>query len=136
MTQLSNLLYTSDSLIKTDDVAKLIDMVDGARRANALHGVTGALLLSDRRFIQLIEGEATKIDTLFKNIRKDARHENIKLVFKSSISVRRFGSWSMAFATPSSVPSELGVRFLSDLKADESQKAQKLLTLLGALVAA
>ncbi|MBK4730696.1 BLUF domain-containing protein [Oxynema sp. CENA135] len=67
-----------------------------SRRNNQRDGITGVLLCSGGIFFQILEGEAEKIDNLYKKILKDDRHTDI-LCLKSELNVRTrmFPDWSM-----------------------------------------
>ena len=68
-----------------------------ARRNNALHGVTGALLFSDGCFAQVLEGARADVETIFEAIQCDVRHEEATIMHLHQIEERSFGDWSMAF---------------------------------------
>ena len=67
-----------------------------ARRNNRPLGVTGALCLSSRGFLQILEGPASAINELFRRIVKDPRHSAVTLIDYSHIPCRDFEHWSMA----------------------------------------
>ena len=68
-----------------------------ARRNNARHGVTGALLFSDGCFAQVLEGARGDIETVFEKIQCDARHRDVTIMHLHPVEERSFGEWSMAF---------------------------------------
>ncbi|HVL86107.1 MAG TPA: BLUF domain-containing protein [Pseudonocardia sp.] len=67
-----------------------------ARSKNAKAGVTGALLVSDDWFVQILEGEEAVVRALYERIRRDSRHERISLVDEGTAQARTFGRWAMA----------------------------------------
>ena len=67
-----------------------------ARRNNRPLGVTGALCLSPRGFLQILEGPAAAVNELFRRIVKDPRHSAVTLIDYSRIPCRDFEHWSMA----------------------------------------
>lgn len=68
-----------------------------ARRNNARHGVTGALLFSDGCFAQVLEGAREDIEEVFETIQCDPRHSDVTILHLHEIEERSFGEWSMAF---------------------------------------
>lgn len=74
-----------------------------ARQANAACGVTGALLFTEGRFVQALEGERDQVQATFDRIALDPRHDEIDVLSSQFADHPRFKSWSMAFVgdTPS-----------------------------------
>ena len=68
-----------------------------ARKQNATHGVTGALLFTEGRFVQALEGERTVVQKTFDRIALDPRHEEIDVLSSQYADRPRFTEWSMAF---------------------------------------
>lgn len=77
------------------DSAILSAILTTARRNNARHGVTGALICRHDIYLQLIEGEAATIDTLFARICEDDRHLAVTLLNREAVSDRLFPGWAM-----------------------------------------
>lgn len=69
-----------------------------ARIQNEKYGITGMLLYRDGFFIQALEGEENRIDTLFANITRDPRHRDVTLVYKKPLQQRAFPEWTMGFS--------------------------------------
>lgn len=67
-----------------------------AQAHNAAHGITGVLCQGQGFFFQVIEGERSKVNTLYRRISADARHKDVDLLLYEEITERRFGPWSMA----------------------------------------
>jgi len=93
-------------------------------QANQLASITGMLLymeirLIDKlegRFMQLIEGNESKIQLLYKKIGTDHRHDNILLLASGKQSAANFSNWSMSY---SGQPLEqLGFKLLEDTLFD------------------
>lgn len=77
------------------DKAMLAGILSQARRNNARHAITGALICRQDIYLQLIEGPAAAIDALFEHIRVDDRHTNVQLLMQEEASERLFPGWSM-----------------------------------------
>lgn len=68
-----------------------------ARRRNPMCGVTGALLVTEGRFVQALEGEREAVQATFDRISRDPRHEDIEVLSSQFADRPRFTEWSMAF---------------------------------------
>jgi hypothetical protein len=76
--------------------AGLADILRVARAKNAALEITGALVLYDDWFAQVLEGPETAVTELFAKIKADARHDSIELDSSNPVSARLFGNWAMA----------------------------------------
>lgn len=81
-----------------DPRVELDRILSAARTRNDSNGVTGALLFGERRFVQILEGPPASVKTTFEMIRYDERHKAVTVLSTGFRNVRRFSSWSMAFA--------------------------------------
>lgn len=76
---------------------EMYSMLSRARDFNAENGITGCLLYHNTNFLQLIEGEEKKVDTLFHKIASDSRHHQVEILQQRQQEHRMFNKWSMAF---------------------------------------
>ena len=101
MTQpLFSLAYFSRNAINgtAEDMQSAITAIlASARRNNARHGVTGALLFSDGCFAQVLEGAREDVELVFETIQCDTRHSDVTIMHLHEVEERSFGEWSMAF---------------------------------------
>ena len=81
--------------------ADLQALLDWSRPYNAQHQITGLLLYSDGRFVQLIEGPAAVVQALFAQIQQDLRHTQVVTVSDGPGPQRWFADWQMAFGNVS-----------------------------------
>jgi hypothetical protein len=97
----------------------LLDLLSVSRRNNEQLGITGLLLFSSDRFIQLLEGDEADVRKLYEQIRQDTRHRDVTLVYEGHVSERDCPDWSMGFQAlpesewlefPSADGSEQGLR--------------------------
>jgi hypothetical protein len=95
---LKQLIYCSDASEAIDAPALQL-ILDGARSRNAELGITGMLLYSNGRFIQVLEGEADVLEVLYAKIANDPRNDHVRTVMRRSIAERDFPNWSMAYRT-------------------------------------
>ncbi len=79
-------------------------ILDWSRVWNPKHGITGALMLNDRNFSQVLEGPASAVRSLFGHIACDRRHKNVELLQADYFKQRDFDNWSMAFAGSATEP--------------------------------
>ena len=94
--QLKRVVYVSEKTDASDTTLK--DIIASSQKNNPEEGVTGCLLSGSNSFIQLLEGPADFIDTLYSKISKDNRHENVMTLCEEKIDERLFLSWSMKLA--------------------------------------
>lgn len=90
-----NLFYTSSA----NDLQQheLETLLEKAREKNAVNGITGILLYCDGIFVQLLEGEETKVKETFDRIAKDPRHMDLRNIVSTSSEKRYFPEWKMGY---------------------------------------
>ena len=89
------LVYSSRSR-KNFSASELKSMLETFRAYNASVGVSGILIYSFGRFLQLIEGEKATVEALFASILKDGRHFDIDRI-NVQLPRRLFQEWSMGY---------------------------------------
>jgi len=94
--QLKRVVYVSEKTDASDTTLK--DIIASSQKNNPEEGVTGCLLSGSNSFLQLLEGPADFLDTLYSKISKDNRHENVMTLCEEKIDERLFLSWSMKLA--------------------------------------
>ncbi|MGI4742678.1 MAG: BLUF domain-containing protein [Janthinobacterium lividum] len=77
--------------------ADLQGILNWSHTYNAQHRITGLLLYSDGRFLQLIEGPETVIRALYARIQQDLRHTQVTTLSDGPGPQRWFADWHMAF---------------------------------------
>jgi hypothetical protein len=95
---IQRLLYQSESLItgtETDVRDRVAAIVAASQRRNERNGLTGALLFVDGLFIQVLEGEAGRLEATFERICRDLRHRRVVLHEFSEAPERVFAEWAM-----------------------------------------
>ncbi|MCG6942075.1 MAG: BLUF domain-containing protein [Thiohalocapsa sp.] len=90
------LCYTSTAITEMQR-QDLVDLLTVSRRNNARLGITGLLLYSSDRFIQLLEGDEAQVRKLYELIRRDKRHRDVTLVSEEHVEARECPDWSMGF---------------------------------------
>jgi hypothetical protein len=95
-----SIVYTSKA--SSDDLTsggtpEIDAILATARRRNPDFGVRGALLFTEGRFIQVLEGEQPAVKATFDRIMADPRHHDVEVLCSQFTSKARFDYWSMAF---------------------------------------
>lgn len=67
-----------------------------AQAYNAANGITGVLCQGRGVYLQVLEGEKNRIESLYERIVLDKRHNNLALRQQQDVNRRRYGSWAMA----------------------------------------
>jgi hypothetical protein len=77
--------------------AELQALLNWSRRYNAARHITGVLLYSEGRYVQVLEGREADIRALYARIQADTRHEQVVTVCEGPAPQRRFADWCMGF---------------------------------------
>lgn len=94
--------YVSRAAEPFDD-ERLAALLAQSRRANHEHDLSGMLLYRRGRFFQVLEGPADAVDALMTKIRRDPRHDEVRVLLREQIDERRFEEWTMGYE-PIGVP--------------------------------
>lgn len=98
--RVQHILYCSRAVHPLDSSA-LTDLLEQSRAYNAGHHITGLLCYSYHggvgHFVQVLEGSAQEVHTLFAKIRHDRRHYHVELLSNKAGAERLFADWQMAF---------------------------------------
>ena len=68
-----------------------------ARERNGNDDVTGALVFSENKFFQVLEGPPSRVERTLERILRDARHSKHTVLHRVNRFERRFTGWSMAY---------------------------------------
>jgi hypothetical protein len=75
----------------------VLDAIEAsAARNNVRLGVTGSLMVSGARVVQVLEGPEPAVRALLTTIAADARHTEFEVLSEHTVPDRTFGDWSMA----------------------------------------
>lgn len=92
-----HLIYKSENRILPHRNSVEFDhILSVARVNNALNGITGALLIYEGNFAQILEGDEIPVRTLMRKIKPDPRHGRLELLEEGATSGRVFKDWRMA----------------------------------------
>ena len=95
-----SLVYSSAAELNADsaaDRAMVDSILSTARRRNADIGLTGALLFTEGRFVQALEGDRDVVRATYYRIAVDPRHSGAEVLASQFGDRRRFKEWSMAY---------------------------------------
>ncbi len=102
---LIRLIYSSQAELdlRLSDVKQILET---ARTNNDALDVCGMLFYNSKYFLQALEGEREKVQSLFEKIGEDFRHENVNVVSDEPIAETLFSDWTMGYAGNSKAVSE------------------------------
>jgi hypothetical protein len=135
---IKSLLYVSRSNLQLPRQQPEVDAIVAESQArNATMGVTGALVFTERLFAHYLEGSEEALDILMERIRCDPRHRDLAIVYHEAIQARRFETWELAYAGPSTFVAG-NVWPLTDPipPATQRKAAERLIKLMGQFVEA
>lgn len=93
---MQRLVYISTAR-KALEQGELETILRASRRNNAAAGVSGLLVAGGRRFLQLLEGPAESVATVFDRIKRDPRHFAVVILSRKEVEQRLTAQWSMGF---------------------------------------
>jgi hypothetical protein len=79
-------------------------MAAAARDRNTETGITGLLILSGKRFLQVLEGPVPFVNELLAKIIRDPRHTRFEMLSYEQVAMPVFHDWSMAVLRLEYVP--------------------------------
>jgi hypothetical protein len=111
---LSQLVYVSNRKPNCTS-AEIEKILASCEKNNPSLSITGVLLYSDTKFIQLVEGEAKVIMELYDKIKKDTRHTSPMMISFNPIKEKSFPSWHMGTKDIS----KSDVQFKTDISGED-----------------
>ncbi|PPK96232.1 FAD-dependent sensor of blue light [Nonlabens xylanidelens] len=82
--------------IFADDINKSVinELIKKIASNNKKNNITGILIIRNKHFFQIIEGENHQIDKLYKTISNDKRHHNIIKLLENELLDRLFTAYN------------------------------------------
>ncbi len=77
------------------DAPTLSGILLDARRCNRRDGITGALIVRQDIYMQLLEGPRKAVEAAYQRIRQDDRHTDVRSVRRMNTPTRLFADWAM-----------------------------------------
>ena len=129
-TRLDRLVYRSVAAMPTEALLPLAELLGEAQRNNERAGLTGALAVNDGWFLQVIEGSPNAINALLRRLAADARHTELEVLSRRTVSGRLFPDWSMVAArvTPAIGPQLM--RLIDECRVSPEAAVDALLRLV------
>ncbi len=87
---------TANPNLNEEDIENLFKQVN---EFNSHHDITGVLLYAETNFFQLIEGEEDVVKSLYSQIEKDSRHNNIIKFVDKPVDNPAFDGYISRFVT-------------------------------------
>ncbi|MDA0117824.1 BLUF domain-containing protein [Vibrio sp. T11.5] len=114
---LVRLVYAS-TITKGITESDIQNILDVARKNNALVDVTGLLLFNRNYFLQCLEGSRAQVNKIYHQILNDQRHEDILLLDYTEIFEREFGDWSMGYIPEMNLTTPINLKYSVQAKFD------------------
>jgi Sensors of blue-light using FAD len=96
MDALINIVYTSRAGDVFRNRDSRLQLKVRAAQYNGKHDITGLLIYSQGTFMQILEGPESAVNALYEDICVDPRHDQVTLITRAMISIRKYAEWSMA----------------------------------------
>lgn len=103
---LLRLFYVSEIVGKPTDVEMQV-LLGQAQIRNRRLDITGMLAKSDGHFCQVIEGLPAAVEQVMERVRRDTRHQNIRVLLEQSVEQRQFEGWAMGLVVRDDLASEM-----------------------------
>ncbi len=89
------LIYRSVAKPEVLDMNVLSRLANRAAIANRRLGVCGILVVSDGRFLQVLEGQTKFVNSIYAKIIKDNQHYDVELISFENVVSANFHDWDM-----------------------------------------
>lgn len=90
------LTYESVAAKKMDN-EDMLQLLEKSRANNKRDGITGCLIYYRGGFIQVLEGEKSKVLATYEKIKADERHKEVHMFSEDHNVQRSFPNWGMAY---------------------------------------
>lgn len=128
---LASWLYVSISRLTPEEAMEAVEkIVAVSRPRNRDLDVTGALLFTGQRFVQLLEGPPEGVAALQQSIFRDTRHCEVTTIHSRDTDDREFLGWSLAYAGPSRLVAKVVADGIAESEREPSRGSAILVQLL------
>jgi len=107
--QLVRLIYASSH--SNTPIGTIDRILQRSRENNGRDVITGALVVGDDFFLQVLEGSRAAVSNCFMRIMQDDRHREIQVISVADIKDRNFLEWTMHFIRASRIKEEILSRY-------------------------
>ena len=112
-------------------ISDLSNLFKCTKRNNISIGISGILLHNNGNFMQILEGDAEKVDRLYEKIRVDDRHHSIIVLVNTEICDRLFEGYDTEFSIIDNNKQIHKLKlYLNWLKQAELGRVNKLITII------
>jgi hypothetical protein len=127
---LERAVYVSEAANPDVALVVLAEILATSDRNNRRDDVTGALLISEGRFLQVLEGARQDLDRVLGRVERDPRHRNMTILARNAVESRMFARWTMAAArvSPAEQPRMKAIIHLSS--TSPTRAAEEMLDLV------
>ena len=94
------------------------DILRESRSRNLAAGITGLLWHANGLFMQVLEGDRSSVNELYRRIVGDRRHEGVELLAYHETAERRFAGWTMGGVDVHQVNPALMLKYLPQPQLD------------------
>jgi Sensors of blue-light using FAD len=124
-------LYASTPMLGELDVEReLAELVSLSTASNKDKNLTGALIYTEKYFVQFLEGDSLSIDKLMAKVVIDTRHKDIILMARGVPSSRIFESFSLVYFGTSVFVTRKIARALAQSARGQEPKVDDLIRLM------
>lgn len=116
------LVYTSARKKECDD-SEIQKILDACKKNNPSKNITGLLIQTENRFLQVIEGKKDEVIGLSEKIKNDPRHGGVNIRFEKTVDKRLFPNWHMAFKDISNEE----IQFHSEISEEDKKTYQAMM---------
>ena len=120
--QLTRLIYASKH--EGRSIETLDRILQSSRANNVRAGITGALVIDQGHFLQLLEGDRPAVAQCFMRIMLDRRHHDIHVISSGDTDVRLFMEWSMHRIETSRIKKQIMARYTTGEKFEPLTMSQ------------
>ena len=92
---IARLIYRSIADKQVLNTSSLLKLENQASNNNRKFNISGLLILSDGRFLQVLEGEPKFVNKIYNKIVQDKRHHDVELISYERVTKHEFNDWSM-----------------------------------------
>jgi hypothetical protein len=100
------LIYKSTLVDDCFGAEELEQLAEHSAARNAERNITGLLVVSGDRFLQALEGPVRAVNSLYRDLLLDPRHDNVTLITYEPLGPAYFSDWHMAMLDLYNLPLE------------------------------
>ncbi|MEJ8406079.1 BLUF domain-containing protein [Brevundimonas vesicularis] len=95
---LERVIYASTATQSVPTLQAIAEIIAVSDRNNRRDEITGALVIGDGVFLQILEGARQDLDRTLARIVRDPRHTGLRTIDRRGVARRAFAEWGMVGA--------------------------------------